>query len=322
MTVATTCFRPTPNRHLHLGGVWNALQNWLLARATGGRFVVVVDDICYEYGHCWTSGYRARRMADSYLEDLEWFGIVPDRMEWSSANRDRHRWANERLGYSEPLAFANRVHWAHLRQPAYNPDDFADRPNRLRTTCEGDPLPLSPTLSLYYMSCCLVDDHDFEITAWVAGRDLLPAWAWIVDGYERLGFARPDFFFHPTLKRSAAGEKISKSAPVAPAPPEPSIRDLREAGYDPDRIIETLLECNVQQYIDGTEQIIIPLDVLTCEEVRCLPYRNRELEEMQDAMNWEPACPWMEDVAAQIGERLPDVTRIRIAEDHRAQRAN
>ena len=95
-------------------------------------------------------------------------------------------------------------------------------------------------------------------------------------------------------------------------------RNLRAAGYDPDRIIETLLELNVRSYIAGTEQVIIPLDVLTCEKVRYLRYRNRALEEQADLANWSGELePWRESVARRIPQMLPKVTRVTIAADYR-----
>src|SRR6056297_3165491 len=39
-----TRFAPSPTGYLHIGGVRTALFNWLLARQSGGRFVLRIDD--------------------------------------------------------------------------------------------------------------------------------------------------------------------------------------------------------------------------------------------------------------------------------------
>ena len=37
-------FAPSPTGHLHLGGARTALFNWLLARHTGGTFLLRIED--------------------------------------------------------------------------------------------------------------------------------------------------------------------------------------------------------------------------------------------------------------------------------------
>ncbi|KAF3345712.1 hypothetical protein VdG2_05948 [Verticillium dahliae VDG2] len=43
-TPARTRFAPSPTGYLHLGSLRTALYNWLLARATGGQFLIRVED--------------------------------------------------------------------------------------------------------------------------------------------------------------------------------------------------------------------------------------------------------------------------------------
>jgi hypothetical protein len=43
-TPARTRFAPSPTGYLHLGSLRTALYNWLLARATGGQFIIRVED--------------------------------------------------------------------------------------------------------------------------------------------------------------------------------------------------------------------------------------------------------------------------------------
>ena len=39
-----TRFAPSPTGYLHIGGVRSALFNWLLARQSGGQFILRIDD--------------------------------------------------------------------------------------------------------------------------------------------------------------------------------------------------------------------------------------------------------------------------------------
>ncbi|MBX3220837.1 MAG: tRNA glutamyl-Q(34) synthetase GluQRS [Labilithrix sp.] len=63
----TTRFAPSPTGDLHLGGAWTALASWALARSSGGRTVLRVEDIDTPRV---VAGSAAR-----ILEDLAWLGL-------------------------------------------------------------------------------------------------------------------------------------------------------------------------------------------------------------------------------------------------------
>src|ERR1700736_4939377 len=58
-------FAPSSSGLLHVGAARTALFNWLLARSTGGSFVVRVDD----------TDETARAGEDAVLRDLGWLGL-------------------------------------------------------------------------------------------------------------------------------------------------------------------------------------------------------------------------------------------------------
>ena len=63
-------FAPSPTGPLHIGGLRTALYNYLLARQTGGTFVLRIED---------TDQKRYVPGAEEYIrEALEWCGISPD----------------------------------------------------------------------------------------------------------------------------------------------------------------------------------------------------------------------------------------------------
>jgi glutamyl/glutaminyl-tRNA synthetase len=89
-----TRFAPSPTGYLHVGGARTALFNWLLARHTGGQFLLRIED---------TDLARSTRQAGAQLlEDLKWLGL---------------QWDNPELVYQS------------RRQDVYNPiiDDLINR---------------------------------------------------------------------------------------------------------------------------------------------------------------------------------------------------
>ena len=65
-----TRFAPSPTGRLHVGNIRTALHNWMLAKQSGGRFLLRIDDT------------DAERSREDYVEairaDLEWLGLEPD----------------------------------------------------------------------------------------------------------------------------------------------------------------------------------------------------------------------------------------------------
>ncbi len=68
-----TRFAPSPTGFLHVGGARTALFNWLLARRTGGKYFLRIED---------TDLARSTQQAvDQLLEDLKWLGLQHDNPE-------------------------------------------------------------------------------------------------------------------------------------------------------------------------------------------------------------------------------------------------
>jgi glutamyl-tRNA synthetase/nondiscriminating glutamyl-tRNA synthetase len=60
-------FAPSPTGHLHVGNARTALFNWLLARGSGGSFILRIED---------TDAERSTRESeDAIVEDLRWLGL-------------------------------------------------------------------------------------------------------------------------------------------------------------------------------------------------------------------------------------------------------
>jgi glutamyl-Q tRNA(Asp) synthetase len=83
-------FAPSPNGYLHLGHALSALMNFDLARASGGRFLLRIEDI---------DSARCRSEFETAIyEDLAWLGIGWDGpVERQSEHLDDYRAALARL---------------------------------------------------------------------------------------------------------------------------------------------------------------------------------------------------------------------------------
>lgn len=69
-------FAPSPTGYIHIGNARTALWNALLAKKAGGTFLLRYDDTDIE---------RSKpEYAEAILADLNWLGIVPDRIERQS----------------------------------------------------------------------------------------------------------------------------------------------------------------------------------------------------------------------------------------------
>ncbi|MFA7588095.1 MAG: glutamate--tRNA ligase family protein, partial [Novosphingobium sp.] len=84
-----TRFAPSPTGHLHVGNIRTALHNWLLAKRSGGKFLLRIDD---------TDQARSREeYVTAIRQDLAWLGLAPDGEERQSARFAVYEQAFERL---------------------------------------------------------------------------------------------------------------------------------------------------------------------------------------------------------------------------------
>ena len=95
-----TRFAPSPTGHLHVGGARTALFNWLLARQSGGTFVLRIED---------TDALRStEEFTQAILQAMTWLNLDWDGdLVFQSQRADLHR------QYINKMLEEGRAYWCH-----------------------------------------------------------------------------------------------------------------------------------------------------------------------------------------------------------------
>jgi len=251
-------FAPSPTSDLHLGNLRTALVAWLMARSTGRRFIVRIEDLDADRVAA-ASGVADRQLRDLAALGLDWDGEVvwqSDRIDLyadalahlptyecfctrreiaesaSAPHADGHR---PYPGTCRTLSHAERVRRAAERAPAlrvaaggavvsvhdlWNGD----------ITGQVDDFVVRRNDGVYaYNLAVVVDDLDQGVDQVVRGDDLLassPRQAWLVG---RLGGRVPQYA-HVPLVVNAAGRRLAKRDGAV------TLADLAREGVDADGV--------------------------------------------------------------------------------------
>jgi glutamyl-tRNA synthetase len=220
-------FAPSPTGALHIGGARTALYNWLLARGSGGTFVLRIEDTDRERS--------TKENIDHILEAMEWLGLDYDEGPISQAERlDRHKAEIDRLlkdghAYEDEGAVRLRV-----------PDEGATTVTDVirgeivfeHQAIDDFVIARSDGSPLYNLAVA-VDDHDMGITHVVRGADHISNTPRQLMIMKALG-AEPPVFAHLPLLHGTDGKKLSKRHGAA------SAQELRDLGYLPEAVINYL----------------------------------------------------------------------------------
>jgi glutamyl-tRNA synthetase len=216
-------FAPSPTGALHIGGARTALYNWLLARQSGGAFVLRIEDTDRERS---TPGN-----VDQIHDALRWLELDWDEGPFSQAERlPRHEEEIQRLvgeghAYLDEGAVRLRV-----------PDEGA---TTVRDAIRGEVvfehsaiddfvIARSDGSPLYNLAVA-VDDRDMGITHVIRGADHLSNTPRQLLILAALG-AEPPVYAHLPLLHGPDGKKLSKRHGAA------SVQELRDAGYLPEAV--------------------------------------------------------------------------------------
>ena len=216
-------FAPSPTGVLHIGGARTALYNWLLARGSGGEFVLRIEDTDRERS---TPGN-----VELILDALRWLELDWDEgpvSQWE--RRERHSEAVRQLlesghAYEDEGAVRFRVPdegeitfqdavLGEITNPYSAIKDFVIQRS------DGSPL---------YNLAVAVDDRDMGITHVVRGQDHVSNTPRQLMLLRALG-AEPPVFAHIPLLHGPDGKKLSKRHGAA------SVQAVRDEGYLPEAV--------------------------------------------------------------------------------------
>ncbi|WP_022704049.1 glutamate--tRNA ligase [Pseudorhodobacter ferrugineus] len=255
-----TRFAPSPTGFIHVGNLRTALMNWMIARKSGGTFILRLDD---------TDQERSKQeYADGLMEDLEWLGLTWDRVEKQSLRMDRYREAAEELkaagrfyecfesptdldlkrkkllnmhkppvydraslhlsaAEKEKLRETNPGYWRFLLdlERIEWPDGILG-PVSIDAASVSDPVLIRGDGQVLYTFASSVDDIDMGVTFIVRGADHVTNTATQIQIMKAMGGTPPDFAHH-SLLTGPQGEALSKRLGTL------SLRDLRAQGVEP-----------------------------------------------------------------------------------------
>ena len=262
-----TRFAPSPTGLLHIGNVRTALLNCLLARKTGGTFILRFDD---------TDQERSREdYVDQARRDLEWLGLHWDEEVRQSSRIDRYDECAEDLRSRgalyecfesrEELALKRKLQLQRGQPPIYDRSATqldeekrcqlrADTPGYWRYLLNGgevawndgiqgdvsiytsnvsDPVLVRADGQYLYTFASVIDDLDMGITHIIRGSDHLTNTAVQVQIMQAFNRQPPDFAHH-SLLIDPTGVPLSKRDGSL------SITGLRDMGIEPMAIVSQL----------------------------------------------------------------------------------
>jgi glutamyl-tRNA synthetase len=213
-------FAPSPTGALHIGGARTALYNWLVARKSGGTFVLRIEDTDRERS--------TKENVNQIYEALIWLGLDWDEGPISQAMRaDRHKEEIQRL-LDEEHAYMDEGA-VRLRVPDEGSTTVKDLirgeilfehqaiDDFVIARSDGSPL---------YNLAVAVDDRDMGITHVIRGADHISNTPRQLMILEALG-SEPPVYAHLPLLHGTDGKKLSKRHGAA------SVQELRDQGYLP-----------------------------------------------------------------------------------------
>ena len=289
--MTTTRFAPSPTGYIHVGNLRTALFNYLIARKSGGQFILRLDD---------TDPERSKvEYADAIQEDLEWLGLTWDRIEKQSDRLERYEQAAQDLRdkgrFYECFETPTELDLKRKKQlnmgkpPVYDRAALtlsdaqkealrAERGNghwRFKLDLEriewtdgilgdlsidaasvSDPVLIRGDGQFLYTLASVCDDVDFGITHVVRGSDHVTNTATQIQIIQALGGTVPSFAHH-SLLTGPQGEALSKRLGTL------ALRDLRAQGVEPMALLSLMarlgssdpveLRTDMAQLIDGFE---------------------------------------------------------------------
>ncbi len=269
MTKIRTRFAPSPTGFIHLGNIRSALYPWAFARATGGDFILRIEDTDLERSN--------QASVDVIIEGMKWLGLDHDEGPFYQMQRmDRYKAVLEELkagGHVYPcymsmeeLDALREQQMVNKEKPRYNGTWRPEPGKTLPAIPEGvkpvlrfknpqggsvvwedkvkgrieisndelDDLVIArPDGTPTYNFCVVVDDIDMAITHVIRGDDHVNNTPRQINIFKALGKDTPVYAHLPTVLNEQ-GEKMSKRNGAK------AVTQYRDEGYLPDAMVNYL----------------------------------------------------------------------------------
>ena len=269
MTKIRTRFAPSPTGFIHLGNIRSALYPWAFARATGGDFILRIEDTDLERS--------TQASVDVIIEGMKWLGLDHDEGPFYQMQRmDRYKAVLEDLkatGHVYPcymsmqeLDALREQQMANKEKPRYDGTWRPEPGKTLPPIPEGvkpvlrfknpqggsvvwedkvkgrieisndelDDLVIArPDGTPTYNFCVVVDDIDMAITHVIRGDDHVNNTPRQINIFKALGKEPPVYAHLPTVLNEQ-GEKMSKRNGAK------AVTQYRDEGYLPDAMVNYL----------------------------------------------------------------------------------
>lgn len=264
MSAIRVRFAPSPTGYLHVGGARTALFNWLLARKSGGTFILRIEDTDVERS--------TKESVNAILQGMEWLGLDWDEGPfYQSDNFDLYREYVQKMldagtAYkcyctSEGLDKKRELAMQEGRKPKYDGTcrERIDHPAgpfvvRFRAPQGGEvsfddlikgriTFPAEELDDLIiqrtdgtptYNFCVVIDDAIMRITTVIRGDDHVNNTPRQIQLYQALGFPVPQFAHVPMILGSDKA-RLSKRHGAT------SVIAYRDMGYLPEALMNYLV---------------------------------------------------------------------------------
>lgn len=207
-----TRFNPTANGPLHIGHIYTILVNEAEAHATGGKFIVRIEDDQENWVlQCGRDG--TAEIVRGMIDDINWLGIHVDEWQLQSQMHDkRDEWINFLQPYD--LRLQKRV--------------FFDQQPELTYRDVYGTFPYAPYLTMEHV----VYDAMSGINLVIRGDDLVSEYGLYAFFCEFFGTFRPRHVYIPRLQLP----KSELLADISKTTGNHQVASFRERGMDPEEL--------------------------------------------------------------------------------------
>ncbi len=243
-----TRIAPSPTGDMHLGTARTAYFNWLAARASGGKFILRVDDT--------DQSRNNESFGSTILDTMDWLGLNHDTLIFQSARFARYKEVAEDLIQADSATELENGAIALFTDML--PSEWHDELNGTIKLSETDMMNCSGFIlmkgdgSPTYHFASVVDDIDYGVNYVIRGHDHLSNTPKHISLYNNLGATLPKFAHVGLIHQKK--KKLSKRDNAA------SMLYYQDKGYDVDAMLNFMLRLGWGPTVDDKTTKMIDRD--------------------------------------------------------------